>query len=34
METIQSDPAAFKPMKITAGRDIEVGYQLEPIVKR
>jgi hypothetical protein len=34
MNTIQPDPTAFKPMKITAGRDIDVGYQLEPVVKK
>jgi hypothetical protein len=34
MDTIQTDPTAFKPMKITADRDIEVGFQLEPIIKK
>ena len=29
-----SDPTAFKPMKITASKDIEVGFQLEPITKK
>ena len=34
MTTRPGDPTAFEPMKITAGRDIEVGYQLEPIIKK
>ncbi len=34
MDTIHPDPTAFKPMEITAARDIEVGYQLEPVVKK
>jgi hypothetical protein len=32
--TIRTDPTAFKPMKITASKDIEVGFQLEPITKK
>ncbi|MFC1966554.1 MaoC family dehydratase [Chloroflexota bacterium] len=29
----RSDPTAFKPMKITASRETEVGFELEPITK-
>ena len=29
-----ADPTAFKQMKITASRDIEVGFELEPIAKK
>lgn len=28
------DPTAFKPMKVAARQDIEVGFELEPIVKQ
>ena len=28
-----ADPTAFKPMKVTANRNIEVGFELEPITK-
>lgn len=31
MEAI--DPSAFKPMQVTASRDTEIGFKIEPIVK-
>lgn len=34
MDTRQTDPTAFKPMEITASKDIDVGFQLEPITKK
>ncbi len=29
-----ADPTAFSPMKITAGKDLPVGYELEPVTKK
>jgi hypothetical protein len=29
-----TDPTAFSPMKITAGKDLPVGYELEPVTKK
>ena len=29
-----TDPTAFRPMKVTASRETEVGFELEPITKR
>jgi hypothetical protein len=34
MESMQTDPTAFRPMKTIASRNIEVGFQLEPVTKR
>ena len=39
MSTIASadfltDPTAFTPMKVTAGKDLPVGYELQPITKK
>jgi hypothetical protein len=39
MSTIASadfltDPTAFSPMKVTAGKDLPVGYELEPVTKK
>ena len=39
MSTIASadfltDPTAFTPMKVTAGKDLPVGYELEPVTKK
>ena len=34
MNTKSIDPAAFQPMKITASRDTEVGFEIEPIRKK
>jgi hypothetical protein len=28
------DPTAFSPMKVTAGKDLPVGYELEPVTKK
>jgi len=28
------DPTAFRPMKVTAGKDIEIGFELESITKK
>ena len=29
-----TDPTAFSPMKTTAGKDLPVGYELEPVTKK
>jgi hypothetical protein len=29
-----TDPTAFSPMKVTAGKDLPVGYELEPVTKK
>lgn len=29
-----TDPTAFQPMKVTASRETEVGFELEPITKK
>ena len=29
-----TDPTAFSPMKVTAGKDLSVGYELEPVTKK
>jgi 3-hydroxybutyryl-CoA dehydratase len=34
MNTKSIDPSAFKPMKVTASKDIEVGFEIEPIIKK
>ena len=34
MGTQLVDPTAFRPMKVTAGRNTEVGFELEPITKK
>jgi hypothetical protein len=34
MEFLKSDPTAYRPMKIIASREIEAGFQLEPITKK
>jgi hypothetical protein len=33
MNTKAIDPSAFKPMAVTASRETEVGFKIEPIVK-
>ena len=34
MSTMPVDPTAFRPMKVTASRETEVGFELEPITKK
>ena len=34
MSTKSVDPTAFRPMKVTASRKTEVGFELEPITKK
>jgi hypothetical protein len=34
MSTKSTDPTAFKPMKITASKQTEIGFELEPIAKQ
>ena len=34
MSTVLTDPTAFQPMKVTASRETEVGFELEPITKK
>jgi hypothetical protein len=29
-----TDPTGFSPMKVTAGKDLPVGYELEPVTKK
>ena len=31
---LPTDPTAFHPMKVTASRDIPIGFELEPITKK
>ena len=33
MSTMKADPTAYRPMKVTANREIEVGFELEPLVR-
>lgn len=28
------DPTAFRPMKVTASRELDIGFELEPIIKK
>ncbi len=34
MSTLPIDPTAFRPMRVTASRETEVGFELEPITKK
>ena len=34
MSTVAIDPTIFRPMKVTASRETEVGFELEPITKK
>ncbi len=34
MSTMPIDPTAFRPMKVTASKETEVGFELEPITKK
>ena len=34
MSTKFEDPTAFRPMKVTASRELENGFELEPIIKK
>ena len=34
MSTMTNDPTEFRPMKVTAGRETEVGFEIEPITKK
>ena len=34
MSTMPMDPTTFQPMKVTASRNTEVGFELEPITKK
>jgi len=34
MSTRSADPTAFHPVKITADRETEIGFELEPITKK
>ena len=34
MSTRSTDPTAFRPMKVTANRETEIGFELEPITKK
>ena len=34
MNRMPEDPTAYKPMRVTASKDIEIGFELEPIRKK
>lgn len=34
MSAMIDDPTAFRPMKVTASRELGIGFELEPVVKK
>ena len=34
MKKMLDDPTAFRPMKVTASRELGIGFELEPVIKK